>query len=704
LFKQLSIKPKLKNRIINIVSHALFIALLIAIIIILLLPPIFKKYKGHIDKIIFQEKNRNSYYIDLDYDGYSEEVAIFLWKNNSTIVSINSYNGTVIDDYYFEGIKDNSFDILHGDFNNNKHQEIYFFTVQNGNLLYINQLELFSDSSYVKKRIFVDSLNLVNKKIDSGILKIGLADLDQDGYKEVLFQILSGYSLQPRNVYSWNVQKDTLLKSPESYARNKYEILDFDNDGNLELIGISGQASGNVHKKINTPYHDHSAWLMILDNKLRFKYPPKEFKKYGSHYRFVTIKKEGKNYLMGIVNNIIKGNQYAYLVLYDDKLKEVKKKDVDLYHGRDAIYKIKINGENRYYLTDYPKKEILVIDNNFNILDKYKFSTSSLYDDIDGDKSDEVIVQDYTKNRIGIYRYDYTNPVYYPIVEDEKNHYFISTIRKNGNAAPQFACQVGNRLYLLNYYKNPYYWIKYPFYLFIYLFFASLFYLVQKTQKKRIEQKYAQERELVKLQIQTIKNQTDPHFIFNALNSISSAIYCEDKDTAYNFLNDFSSLIRAAIVNSDKIQITLKEEITFIENYLRLEKLRFKEKFDYKIDIDKHVDKNLNVPRMVLQSYIENAIKHGIMHADYKALLEIKIKYENNHLEIIIDDNGIGRENAKKYADFSTGKGLQIMNRIYELYDKLHQIKITQIIEDKIDKEGNGVGTRVRIEIPIVKE
>jgi len=205
-----------------------------------------------------------------------------------------------------------------------------------------------------------------------------------------------------------------------------------------------------------------------------------------------------------------------------------------------------------------------------------------------------------------------------------------------------------------------------------------MFYLVQKTQKKRIEQKYANERELTKLQIQTIKNQSDPHFIFNALNAISSSILKEDK-----------------------IQISLEEEVEFIQNYLKLEKLRFKEKFNYKISINKHIDQKQNVPRMVIQSYIENAIKHGLMHKENNGLLEIAIKNSNKHLEIIIDDNGVGREKSKEFSGFSTGKGLQIMNRVYELYDKLHNVKITQTIEDKVDNDGNALGTRVRVKIPV---
>ena len=363
----------------------------------------------------------------------------------------------------------------------------------------------------------------------------------------------------------------------------------------------------------------------------------------------------------------------------------------------------KKKGKNEFVWLRYNKlKQIEKIDFNLNIGKILKAPTMNFFlFDADKDGNDEMIYWNDNRDILSIARSDFSHPVEYNIPESVGANYENRTIKLNGKENPQFAFQRGHKSYLLNYYKNPYYFFKYPFYIAVYFVFALFFYLIQKVQKKRIEQKYATERELTKLQIQTIKNQTDPHFIFNALNSISSAIYKEDKDTAYDFLNNFSSLIRAAIINSDKIQISLAEEIDFIKNYLRLEKLRFKEKFDYKINIDENVDENINIPRMVLQTYIENAIKHGIMHADNKVLLKITIKNKNNHLEISVDDNGIGREKAKEYASYSTGKGLQIMNRVYELYDKLHQIKITQTIEDKKDNNKKSLGTKVKIVIPL---
>ena len=643
-----------------------------------------------------------AYYIDLDNDGFSEKIEIYRWENSSTAIEIFAHSGSLIDQYNFEGLYHFRFDLLHGDYNHNDREEIYFFTQTDDSLIHINQLELLNDTNYLEKRKFVTKIKLHNKKLDSRIFKIGMVDLNNDGFKEIIFHIFSGYSLQPRSIYAWNIHNDTVLATPKSYAKLfKPQIVDIDDDRISEIISGS-HACGNTHEDMGTPYHDRSAWLMVYDNQLHLKYKPIEFKGYGTSIFTEYIKQNKKKYVILYELNFLNHKSYARLQLYDNqlvKIEEKKRKDASM---RNRLEKVHTGNSDVILLKNDKLKQVEVIDFNLNAVKIYKPPSMNFYvNDVNSDGNDEIIYWNKNRDKLSIARGDFSHPVEYRIPESVGINYENYSVRLNGENAPQFSAQRGNKAYLLNYYQNPYYWLKYPFYFSLYAVFAILFYLVQKTQKKRIEQKYAQERELTKLQIQTIKNQTDPHFIFNALNSISSTIYREDKDTAYDFLNNFSVLIRAAIINSDKIQISLQEEIEFIENYLKLEKLRFKDKFDYTIDIDRQVDRKTNIPRMVMQSYIENAIKHGIMHAKNKCVLKITVKNENKHLNIIIEDNGIGREKAKEYAGFSTGKGLQIMSRIYELYDKLHQVKITQTIEDKKDKEGNALGTRVKVEIPI---
>ena len=158
--------------------------------------------------------------------------------------------------------------------------------------------------------------------------------------------------------------------------------------------------------------------------------------------------------------------------------------------------------------------------------------------------------------------------------------------------------------------------------------------------------------------------------------------------------------MRANLEFSDKIDRSLSEEIEFTLNYLELEKIRFKDNFEYYIDIGKNVDQNKKVPKMIIQNYAENAVKHGLKHKKSNRKLWIKITSENKNVRIVVEDNGVGREKAIQSEQFSTGKGLKIMNTIYDLYFKLYKIRIVQNIDDLYDANGNSSGTRVTLYIP----
>jgi len=194
----------------------------------------------------------------------------------------------------------------------------------------------------------------------------------------------------------------------------------------------------------------------------------------------------------------------------------------------------------------------------------------------------------------------------------------------------------------------------------------------------------------------------DPHFTFNALNTISSVIYKEDKEKAYRYFTKFSKLVRSSLEVSDKITRSLEDEVDFTKNYLDLEKIRFRDQFEYSIHMDKTVNKETMVPKMILHNYAENAVKHGLKHKEEDRCLEIEIFLQDHILNISIKDNGVGRKQAKVLNEFSTGKGLKIMNNIYDLYFKLYKVRIKQEIEDLTDAAGNIKGTRVVLKIPLI--
>ena len=190
----------------------------------------------------------------------------------------------------------------------------------------------------------------------------------------------------------------------------------------------------------------------------------------------------------------------------------------------------------------------------------------------------------------------------------------------------------------------------------------------------------------------------NPHFIFNALNTIQSYVYCNDKNSASNYLGKFSDLMRKILDNSRNEKITLEEEINVLQLYIDIERARFGDRFFARIDTDPGLDtENIFIPPMLIQPYAENAIKHGLLHqsGEKRLLIRISKSTDQKYTEIIIDDNGIGREKSIKinkkrveHHSFATAAN----ERRIDLINQLHDKKIMLEIIDKKNADGIAAG------------
>jgi tetratricopeptide (TPR) repeat protein len=214
-------------------------------------------------------------------------------------------------------------------------------------------------------------------------------------------------------------------------------------------------------------------------------------------------------------------------------------------------------------------------------------------------------------------------------------------------------------------------------------------------------------RKIAEITQANLRQQMNPHFIFNTLNSIQYYMYRHDKIAVNNYLTKFSTLMRKTLENSRQTAIPIKEELDALQLYLELESLRFKEKFDYSIDVDEEVDPLLyKIPTMLLQPYVENAICHGLINKEGKGTLSIVIRLNHEYLFFVIEDNGIGREAAMKIKMSKeknhpslgtkiTESRMEVANAFYGTSMKVHY---TDLVDDKALPSG----TRVEIQIPIL--
>jgi tetratricopeptide (TPR) repeat protein len=205
------------------------------------------------------------------------------------------------------------------------------------------------------------------------------------------------------------------------------------------------------------------------------------------------------------------------------------------------------------------------------------------------------------------------------------------------------------------------------------------------------------------LALKSLRGQMNPHFIFNALNSVNQFISQQDERTANRFLSEFALLMRLVLENSQEDFIPLQKEQEILSLYLKLEHYRFRDKFDYEIKVDENVSPEaIQIPPMLIQPYIENAVWHGLRYKNEKGKLLLHFYRENGNLVAEITDDGVGRqrsaelktENQKKH----NSTGLKNIEERLAIINKVYQLDYRVQIEDRRDN-----GTRVSVYIPVTK-
>ena len=213
--------------------------------------------------------------------------------------------------------------------------------------------------------------------------------------------------------------------------------------------------------------------------------------------------------------------------------------------------------------------------------------------------------------------------------------------------------------------------------------------------------KYIKQQRLANnlLALKSLRSQMNPHFIFNALNSVNSFIASNDERTANRYLTDFSLLMRAVLENSEEDFIPLEKEIELLELYTKLEHFRFQDKFDYNIHVDKHINVNeFQIPPMLLQPYIENAVWHGLRYKKTKGRLDISITQNKpDEIAIIITDDGIGRKKSKalktENQQKKNSKGMGNIKKRVSILNDMYKDKVDVFIDDF--KDDDDAGTQV---------
>jgi anti-sigma regulatory factor (Ser/Thr protein kinase) len=574
--------------------------------------------------------------------------------------------------------------------------EIYTITLQNDSLL-LNGFEPFGDNEHFMKDIFLDVTQKVNGKYDVSISFFKTKDVNGDGNKELVFVISAGYSLFPRKLYVYSPVTGKLLKTPPMGARVHSVAFTKTIEG-AGQFWVSANATENFKGMEDVPYPDTSGWIFGYDHNLDSAFVALEFPD-GKSLLHIFSRETENDWLLYVAvfqQNTNTNELYAYT----QKGELINKQTVDF------------NSNMVFLNTEYPDFEFLYL-RGLNTLLGFDFSLRSMapVDHIDeialhdpfyntcktaelyfGRKEDYLILTDKRLSPQGKTEINgFNNTLDFEVFKMDsldKDHYKMGVYNR------------ANKLFILTLQSNPWYPFRYAVSGSVFLLFFIFFHSIIMVQNHFIRKKMESEMRLVSLQIQSVQNQLQPHFTFNVLNNIAALIHKGDNEVGYRYLNGFSDMLRVVLNHSGSDKWQLGDELQFIESYLSMENLRFNDKFRNEINFTDKDLLNFSVPKLMIQTFVENSIRHGLVHKTGDCLLKISISDNEKNIRVEVVDNGIGRERSATLIRKGTGKGLYILREFMEAWNVLHIDPFSMKIHDLVEYNGVPAGTQVVVNIP----
>ena len=698
MFRNLNLDLSKEKLVIFVISPWV-VALPISIIIIFFLPPIEKYKIEFVNKGVCDKPSSYVSFSDLDGDGYSEKIILFNNQRGDAAIKVLDQSGVLMVWCDFKGSIYKAAPIS-GDYDHDGIREIYFIS----NLLdslFLNILYPTKKGSYVAKYKFVTNTHIKDRKDDYTTGDWQFCDLQLDGTDEVMFYVFAGYSLQPRRLFAYDLIRNTILAGPLMGCQTSFVQVQLDDDPYPEFLGQSS-STGNMPPDMDIPYRDSSSWLMALDHKLNFIFEPIEFKGHITNLLSKPIRSGNSLSIVSLFecSNITPGK--PALLLHDVRGNLVKKKEIEKPNGQ-IFYSFLDNNcpnDNKISLinsegTIYNVDSLLNLSRIGQIPGNCSFGFDSF--DLDKDGNDEMVFLGNDFERIYIVRNDYSHVAEINISFERITP--LVSMQENGKEPPLLFVQRGEREMWFSYGFNMLWFAKYPLWLVVYIIVLGFIHIIRRFQIIQQDKVRAREDRIAELQLEASNAYLDPHFTFNTLNSITSLIYKEERGKAHEIITRFTSLIRATLLQSGKVAQSLEDELDFVRSYLEIQQFRFGNNFSFGIKVETEVDFSIPVPKMLIQQHAENALKHGLKSKETGGRFDINVQQNDKTIIIVLHDNGIGREKAKRNNEPGTGKGLMTLEQIFTLFEKTHKTRITQITNDLMDDAGNPSGTEVILTI-----
>ncbi len=679
-------------------------ALFSTLLILLLVKIPIKRFYLELQEGQVLHHSANSTYLasDLDSDGNTERVYIFNSAEAQRLsIMLFDADGLIRETINFtdHDWTPNSFPEIY-DIDEDGIKEVMIVSIRNDSV-YLNALNLFTSEFIIRDLL----LGVVEKPVSQMAYRtdfFAYEDFNNDGIKELYFLFDAGYGLKPRNLYRYDFVSRSLYSTPESYiVWNSPVFRDLNSDGIPEILAWN-YAPSNV--PFETEFTDTRAWIGAFDLEMNYLFPPIPMPA-GYGYVYTSPATFSDSLFFAIYSNRSSDTipNRIFLLDYHGKIlneKMVFQDDPTLYSQRLEIIDNKnyllINNIGQFELTaelDNLPQQKIKRQKSYNPY----FHLKSYPVDVNGNGTEELVYYHVNTSEIEILNEQYKQLAGFRLPFDRLRITNIYPYLVNGKT-DRLMVVTDSGYFFMKYTENPFYRTKYLVWLGIFFTAWGFTWLVQFFQRRRMEQKWETEKQLTELQFNTIRNQLNPHFIFNALSSVGYLIENGKKDEAYDYLSINSRLIRKVLEDAELTTRPLEEELTFVKDYLKVQEFRFGNRFKYETDIDADVNLKLAVPKMVLHTYVENAVKHAFKEMETGGRLKIEIYSLHNGVQLTVRDNGTWKE-PSGHSSESTGKGIKIMEAYYRIFEKQHQCRILTEFTDLQKTNPSLSGTEVSIRI-----
>lgn len=664
--------------------HNFFIGFIIAILVTASILPFVKvgsKYKLSIIKNI---KQRNGY-IDMYKDLYNNgnSIRFHIVKNfegNSAIILVKS--GRTLLEWNLHGKLLSYKFLVTGDYNKDGVDEIYAFSYSHDSI-FLSGYDIVTDEICFPP-LFLRKFKYYNHQCDITIWDAKLHRFSPNGPLKLVVPIHSGFSKSSRRLYIIDLKTHSFIMSPLAATEEEDEI----NFVNLRKNGsedITGEmyAAGNFPKSYTLS--DQFLWFFVYDSSLHYLFKPVKLGHHPGCVHVYPFRTKSSNLLAVFASsNLLTDSSFIGIANSKGHFLKYRKLPYDN-NGNGYFLKVLPFGRKTRMLLYHSDNGLVeYLDKNLRTIKTYQSAPykSYIYQfDLDGDGKKENVYFGKDPDHLIVSRYNFKYPTILKISGEFDIPYFSERWE---NGKPKALClSLPHRYYEFKYTKNPIYTLRFLIYggIFILIFFFVN--IIGFYYQRLLKIRYSAAKRIHDNQLRSIEMQLNPHFILNTLNSIGALYEKKETQSARIYMGKYSKLLRNTLLSSGKIATTLKDELDFVKNFLDLEQFRHDNRFTYFISCRSEFE-SIQLPRLLVHTFVENAIKHGLypILGKQPAFLEIKCSENKRFWIIEISDNGIGKEAAKEKETFSTGKGLQILNETLSLYRSVYHQSIKYNMTD----------------------